>query len=126
MIPILIRKALLDETFEMYVTGASVRDYFYITDLAKAISGLLEHDAVNETVNVGSGQGTALIDLIHMVEEATDKPIRIEEKQADMPVVQSIVLNIEKLKTITGFEPGVSLREGIALETARIKKELNL
>ncbi len=126
VIPILIRKALLDETFEMYVAGNSVRDYFYITDLAEAISGLLEHDAVNETVNVGSGQGTALIDLIHMVEEATEKPIRIEEKQADMPVVQSIVLNIDKLKTITGFEPGISLKEGIALETARIKKELNV
>ena len=61
-----------------------------------------------------------------MVEEATQKQVRIEKKQADMPVVQSIVLNIEKLKTITGFEPGVSLKEGVALETARIKKELNL
>ena len=126
VIPILIRKSLLDEPFEMYASGSSVRDYIYITDLADAIAGLLQQDAVNETVNIGSGEGTALNDLICMVEEATGKPIRVVEKQADMPVVQSIVLNTEKLKTITGFEPGVSLREGIALETARIKKELSL
>ena len=126
VIPILIRKALLDETFEMYVDGNSVRDYFYISDLGQAITGLLECGAVNETVNVGSGQGTSLHEIIHLVEQATGRTIVIAEKTSDVPVVQSIVLNIEKLKNLTGYEPEVSLPEGIARETARIKKEINV
>lgn len=126
VIPILIRKALLGETFEMYVSGSSVRDYFYITDLAGAIAGLLENDVTDEIVNVGSGQGTNLRDLIAMVEHETGKTIRIEEKQADVPTVQSVVLNIGRLKEMTGFEPEVSLREGIAMETSRIRKELEV
>lgn len=126
VIPILIRKALLGETFEMYVSGDSVRDYFYISDLGKAIHGLLESGAVNETVNVGSGQGTSLYEIIRLVETSTERSITIVEKTLDVPVVQSIVLNIDKLKKLTGYEPEVSLQEGITLETARIRKEINL
>lgn len=126
VIPILIRKALLGETFEMYVNGDSVRDYFYISDLGQAITGLLECGAVNETINVGSGQGTSLYEIIRLVETSTGRSITIAEKTSDVPVVQSIVLNIDKLKKLTGYEPEVSLQEGILRETARIKKEINL
>ena len=126
VIPILIRRALRNEPFEMYVSGDSVRDYFYISDLGQAVTGLLECGAVNDTVNVGSGQGTSLNEIIRLVQEATGETVSIIQKASEMPVVQSIVLNIEKLKRLTGYEPAVSLREGIAEETLRIKKETEI
>ena len=126
VIPILIRRALRNEPFEMYVSGDSVRDYFYISDLGQAVTGLLECGAVNDTVNVGSGQGTSLHEIIRLVQEATGETVSIIQKASEMPVVQSIVLNIEKLKRLTGYEPAVSLREGIAEETLRIKKETEI
>ena len=126
VIPILIRRALRNEPFEMYVSGDSVRDYFYISDLGQAVTGLLECGAVNDTVNVGSGQGTSLNEIIRLVQEATGETVSIIQKASEMPVVQSIVLNIDKLKRLTGYEPAVSLREGIAEETLRIKKETEI
>ena len=126
VIPILIRRALRNEPFEMYVSGDSVRDYFYISDLGQAVTGLLECGAVNDTVNVGSGQGTSLHEIIRLVQEATGETVSIIQKASEMPVVQSIVLNIDKLKRLTGYEPVVSLREGIAEETLRIKKETEI
>ncbi len=126
VIPILIRRALRNEPFEMYVSGDSVRDYFYISDLGQAVTGLLECGAVNDTVNVGSGQGTSLHEIIRLVQEATGETVSIIQKASEMPVVQSIVLNIDKLKRLTGYEPAVSLREGIAEETLRIKKETEI
>ena len=126
VIPILIRKALLDEPFELFARKDSVRDYFYITDLAAAVGGLIRSGVTNATVNVGSGIGTGLSDIIRMVEESTGKQVRIEVKASDVPVVQSIVLNINKLHELTGFEPEVPLQEGIGMETSRIKKELNI
>ncbi len=126
VIPILIRKALLEEPFEIYVKLTSTRDYFYITDLAQAISGLLQSRAENETVNVGSGIGTSLQDIISMVEEITGKPVLLKTIRNDVPTVQSIVLNIEKLQKYTGYEPEVPLRKGIALEAERIRDELGL
>ncbi len=124
VIPILIRKALCHEVFEMWVSDSSVRDYFYITDLSAYISALLEKGVCNETVNVGSGQGTSLREIINSVQRHTGQKIRIEHRQSDVPVVQSIVLDITKLKQLTGLGPAVSLEEGIALETARIWREL--
>ena len=41
-----------------------------------------------------------------------------------VPVVQDNVLNIEKLKQLTGFEAKVSIAEGIHRETERIREEL--
>ncbi|MBQ9327060.1 MAG: NAD-dependent epimerase/dehydratase family protein [Solobacterium sp.] len=124
VIPILIRKALCHEVFEMFVETSSVRDYFYITDLSRAITGLIDADVSDETINIGSGTGTSLRELISLIEEETGEAIRISLKNSDVPVVQSIVLDISKLKNITGVLPKVSLREGIHLETERIRKEL--
>ena len=126
VIPILIRKALKDEPFEMFVSPDSVRDYFYITDLGNAIAGLAESRAVNEIVNIGSGQGTSLTEIIHKVEEATGKQIEVHRTHAEVPTVQSIVLNIEKANALCGYVPEVSLAEGIRRETARIREEMGL
>ena len=85
VIPILIRRALRNEPFEMYVSGDSVRDYFYISDLGQAVTGLLECGAVNDTVNVGSGQGTSLNEIIRLVQEATGETVSIIQKASEMP-----------------------------------------
>ncbi|MBR2677353.1 MAG: NAD-dependent epimerase/dehydratase family protein [Solobacterium sp.] len=126
VIPILIRKAFTNEPFEMFIDGSSVRDYFYITDLAQAIRGLIDAEVNNEVVNVGSGTGTSLSEIIELVEEATETKINIVHRSSDAPTIQSIVLDITKLKELTGYVPEVSLKEGIQAETERIRKELKL
>ncbi|MCR5228510.1 MAG: NAD-dependent epimerase/dehydratase family protein [Solobacterium sp.] len=126
VIPILIRKAYLNETFEMWASDDSVRDYFYITDLAEAIAGLIQNDVNCETVNVGSGEPISLSRVIYEVEKSTGKEIKVEYKKSSVHVVQAIVLNIDKLKSLTGYEPKVSFEEGVRLETERIRKELGL
>ncbi len=126
VIPILIRKALSENVFEMWASGDSVRDYFYIDDMAQALSKLIEADIHHEIVNVGSGIGTSLNTVIETIEQATGKVIHIEQKESDVPVVQSIVLNIDKLKRLTGYQPTVDFKQGITLETKRILKEQDI
>ncbi len=124
VIPILIRRALLGEVFQMWVDGSSVRDYIYITDVAEAFRLLIRNSILNETVNIGSGTGTSLREVIEEVEHCTDRKIRLEYQTARMPIVDAFVLNTDKLKKLTGFEPCVSFTEGVRLETERIQKEL--
>ncbi len=123
VIPILINKALHDEVFEMWISGDSVRDYFYIDDLAKVIDGLIEHDISCETINVGSGVGTSLQEVIHGVEEAVGKTIRIERKNSDVHMVQSIILDTGKLFRLIGYVPDTSIEYGIREEVKRIMEE---
>ncbi len=126
VIPILIRAALLNEVFTMWIDGHSVRDYFYIDDLAQALRLLLEKDVHREILNVGSGIPTELNEVIAAVEETTGCPVRIRREENNVPMVSAIVLNTEKLQKLTGYSPAVSLAEGIRLETLRIRKEEGL
>lgn len=123
VIPILINKALHDEVFEMWISGDSVRDYFYIDDLAKVIDGLIEHDISRETINVGSGVGSSLQEVIRGVEEAVGKTIRIERKSSDVHMVQSIILDTGKLFRLIGYVPDTSIEYGIREEVKRIMEE---
>ncbi|MBQ9153524.1 MAG: NAD-dependent epimerase/dehydratase family protein [Solobacterium sp.] len=124
VIPILVRKALLGEVFEMWTDGSSIRDYIYITDAAEAMALLIEKGISNTIVNIGSGIGTSLKDVISEVEVNTGRKIRMEYQKFEVPVVESTLLNIDKLKQLTGFEPEVSFHEGVRLEVERVKEEI--
>ena len=124
VIPVLIRKALTGETFELWNSEESQRDYIYIDDLAAAIRLLLQNNVMNETVNVSAGSGTSLKQLMDAVEQETGKKLEVMRMASDVPVVQDNVLNIAKLKRLTGFAAAVSIAEGIRRETERIREEL--
>ena len=124
VIPVLIRKALTGETFELWNSEESQRDYIYIDDLAAAISLLLKNNVTNETVNVSAGSGTSLKQLMSAVEQETGNKLEVMRMASDVPVVQDNVLNIAKLKRLTGFAAAVSIAEGIRRETGRIREEL--
>lgn len=126
VIPILLRKAYLNEPFQMWIDGGSIRDYFYISDLAQAIRLLITEDVREEIVNIGSGIGTSLDSVIGMVEKVTGKKLVIQHQSADVPVVEAIVLDISKIRRLCGYEPSVSMEQGIRAEDARIRKELGI
>ena len=107
----------------MWTDGGSIRDYIYIDDFARALRLLIAKDISCEIVNIASGQGTSLNEVIRTVEEATGRKVPIEHASSQVQVVEAIVLDIGKLKRLTGYEPTVSLNEGIRLETQRIEKE---
>jgi len=126
VIPILIRKSFLQEPFEMWADGESVRDYLYIRDFAEALKLLAQNDVSNETVNVGSGVGRTLNYVIETVEQHTGKKIEVRRMKSDVPTVESIVLDISKLVSLTGYSPRISFEEGVRLETERIREEIGL
>ena len=123
VIPILINKALDDEVFEMWTDSSTVRDYFYIDDLAEVICRLIRQDISGETINVGSHVGTSLQEVIDLVEEKTGKNIRIERKESNVHIVQSIILDTDKLYRLCGYVPDTPLTYGIQEEVKRILEE---
>ena len=84
---------------------------------------LLEHQIQNEIVNVASQTATSLTEILDEVQEKTGQVIEIRHVNSEVPVVDQIVLNIEKLKRLTGFTIQTTIQEGIAKEIKRIKKE---
>lgn len=124
VIPVLIEKVVKGEVFELWGNLTTVRDYIYITDLSSAINHLIKRNASKEIVNVGSGLGTSLQQVFDEVEMATKAKINLKHCLSDVPIVESIILDITKLKELTDFDIQVSLQEGIQKEVERIKEEL--
>lgn len=70
--------------------GTCIRDYIDVNDLAEAhVLGLeyLEQGAVSVELNLGTGQGSSVRDVINMIERVTGRsvPIRIAPRRAGDP-----------------------------------------
>jgi UDP-glucose 4-epimerase len=99
----LMRCALTGEVFPVFGSGENVRDYVYIDDIAQVVAGLITSRDGQRVLNVGSGQGYTILDLIRIVEEQTGRPINVEFKQARYFDVRSIVLDVRRLSQTLPF-----------------------
>jgi len=118
IVPALFRAVRDNRPVNIYGGGATVRDYVYIEDVALIICRLLEAGVRDRTVNIGTGVGTSLSGLISMVEEITGSRVRVIDGPLRQSDVKANVLDISRLRELTGHTPQVGLKEGLL----RVKK----
>ena len=97
--------------------GTAIRDYVHVTDLADAhvrALRLLESGGETSSINLGSGRGYSVLEVIRAVEEVTGKkvPYEIGPRRAGDPAV--LVASCEKAKEVLGWEPLHSTLDEIA------------
>jgi UDP-glucose 4-epimerase len=92
--------------------GSAVRDYLYVRDLADVICALLDVEDGPAVLNVGSGTGTSLRELIALLEEVTGLPARPEYDLSRPFDVSRSVLDISRLRRLLPYRP-LPLRAGL-------------
>lgn len=110
-----MHKILSDEKISIWGDGKIKRDYLYVTDLARMCRLAAESNLAG-VVNAGLGKGLTLIDLVEMIETATGRKAGVEHVAARSYDVPEIVLDIEKAKTLLGWCPAISVRDGLSLQ----------
>lgn len=99
---------------ELFGAGETERDYVYAGDVARVVATLLDREDGEAILNLGSGQGTPLIDVLRLAErQAGGTATRVEHPPRDFDV-HRIVLDISRLQGLMDFEP-IPLQRGIAL-----------
>ncbi len=93
------------------------RDFTYIEDTVRAIilAGRRK-EAIGEVINVGSGREIKMRDLVHLIAELMNvkNPKIMEKKSRIRPFdVNRLLADNAKAKEILGWEPKVSLEEGL-------------
>jgi len=114
VVPHLFRSVLYQRPFIVYGGGGAVRDYIYIEEAAEAAARLIEGQAPNQTVNIGTGIGTSLSDLIALIERVSGGKVEARNEPIRPSDVEQNVLDISLLKKLTGFTPRVGLEQGLS------------
>lgn len=119
LIAVSIGKLLNNEPLTVWGDGNSIRDYIYIDDLADAVYELIDKKIQNKVINIGSGIGYSVNDIIKILSTIVDKEIQIEFIPSRGVDVESLVLDVSKLKSLISFNPR-SIEVGINMFVSQI------
>lgn len=102
--------------------GSVVRDYVHATDFAKACLAAVQVDKVG-TLNIGSGEGISIKNLIASVEQAAGKKAIIEWLPGRNFDVPRVVLDCSLAKQQLDWQPSVKMQLGL-LQTQQWMSQL--
>jgi len=111
-IPNFITQALRGEDVTVYGNGEQTRSFCFIRDLVRGILALAESD-VNEPVNLGNPAEMTIREIADAIISATGSRSRVVRMPlpTDDPKVRQP--DITRARTLLGWEPDVSLAEGL-------------
>ena len=92
--------------------GSMVRDYVHVTDLARAVVELAQISGGPRVVNVGSGVGHTVLDVVNIVSAVTGVPLAVRHAPDRGFDVRSVVLDIGLLSSLITWNP-ISFEDGI-------------
>lgn len=101
------------EPVHLFGEGGTIRDYVYAGDVAEVIVQLLDCSEGPTILNLGSGEGTSLAALLALAEREVGREANVVHHPARDFEIHRIVLDIAKLRDLTGFEP-TPLKTGVA------------
>jgi len=113
-----IRQIVEGSEIKIYGDGTQMRDFNYVDDVVEAILLAAKHDEANGQVfNLGGGQPISLKNLVEVLIKIrgngryTLVPFPEEKKKID---IGDFYGDFSKIKRLLGWEPKVSLEEGLA------------
>ena len=117
VVPNFIRQALSNEPLTVYDDGTRTRSFCYVSDMVEGIVRLLMSGEV-DPVNLGNPHEMTILEFAHLVLEVTGSKSEIvfvhprDERTKDDPMVRQP--DIGRAREVLGWEPNVSLEEGLA------------
>jgi dTDP-glucose 4,6-dehydratase len=111
-IPTFLRQALQDKPLTVFGDGGQTRSFCYVDDLIRGLVALAESE-VHLPVNIGNPDEYTLLELAKAVIEVTESrsDVVFEALPVDDPQVRQP--DITRARQLLGWEPQISLREGL-------------
>ena len=124
-IPAFMSQALRNEDVTVFGDGQQTRSLCFASDLVEGIYRLMMSDT-SDPVNIGNPQELTILDLAKKVIAATGSKSRIVERPLpeDDPKIRQP--DITRARKILGWEPKVSLDEGLVPTIAYFRAKLGV
>lgn len=120
-----IFRVLSDLPLEVWGTGEVVRDFLHIDDVSDAFLTAVTYDGPHKVMNVGSGLGLSINQIIAELKEAFGRDhLPCVHKSARAADVPANVLDTALIRSEFGWQPRVALREGLISTIAWMRAHL--
>ena len=112
LIAVILGKLLKNEHITVFGDGSVVRDYLFIDDLVYYVIELLKKEILNETINIGSGEGCSINQIIEIVKDNVDRKVIVDYIEARKDDVPKLVLDTTRLHNFVKHK-NITISDGI-------------
>ena len=126
VIPALIRKAIRypDEPFIVWGSGEQGRAFIHVDDVVEALWLGLNKGLNRGTIQIGPSVCTSIRDIAEMIVKISAKPINIIYDLSRPEGDKARSADYSKSRQVLGWEPKISLEEGLQKQYAWIKNQI--
>jgi len=126
VVPRWITAALTDRKPIVYGDGKQTRDFVYIDDLLQGLWLAANHpDAVGRVFNLASGRAYSLRELLHAIEQAVGYSLEPQFAPPRPGDIRRSYADIRAARGILGYEPKITLQEGIRQTLNAYREAMN-
>ena len=113
LIPIALRNIVEKKAVVQFGDGSMVRDYLYVEDLTRMISGMVGSTPQHDTYNLGSGRGHSVAEILDAIRRVTGEDFTVEQRDVPATFVDRVVLDTSRYTAEFGGFELTSLDTGI-------------
>jgi UDP-glucose 4-epimerase len=113
-----MKAVLHNQPIHIYGPSGTIRDYIYVSDIAKAIRSCLDSAGAGTTFNVGSGQGYSNLEIVQALQTIVEQDkysITVTHGDARPFDVNRNVLDTSAISQALGWQPTIPLQKGLSL-----------
>ncbi len=116
VIPHFVSQALSGTTPIIFGSSKQTRDFIYITDVVDALTTAgLTKNADSLIINIGTGQEMSIRDLLKRIETLLGRKVLSLHNPTQSGGVSRLVADTNLARKVLGFEPKVTIDEGLRL-----------
>jgi UDP-glucose 4-epimerase len=112
IIPFILKHAREGTPLSVWGDGSARKDYLHHRDFTAALEGVIRRRPTG-TFNVSHGESHTVHEVIQLAESALGKKITTQHTAAHAWDVHDSILDNSRLRAATGWQPGVTLADGI-------------
>ena len=119
-----IVQALRGEDLTVYGDGSQTRSFCYVSDMIEGLLKLMQTEGITGPINLGNPEEMPIIELAELVLKLTQSRSRITFKPLPQDDPGRRCPDITLAKKFLGWEPKVSLEEGLSLTIDYFRQKL--
>lgn len=114
LVPLFIQKTLAGEPLTVYGRN-KLLDFTHISDTVGGVMRCIKRfdEVKNDTFNIASGKGTSILEVAQLIKSILRAENKIHIKKNRTGEVVKFIADISKVKETVGYEPKVTIVEGL-------------